>query len=232
MTSVVPMIAYEDGTAAMDWLVEAFGFRRAERRVTPEGRLTHGEMRGGGRRSIMMATPTPDYQGPRHHRESCEAAAQVVEVPYIIDGVLVYVDDVEAHFERAARPERDDPLRAVEITASTASATARKTSRATAGCSCRVADGGSPQAPQGRPAQPAAPAQVRRGPRRRRGVQPPAREGQADRARAHRAPGRPQLVRGDRHLRHAPRARLRPRSRSACRATAWSRGWRRSTAAT
>lgn len=100
MTSVVPMIAYEDGNAAMDWLIEAFGFVEADRRVSPEGRLTHGELEVGDA-IIMLATPTPDYQGPKHHRENCEAARKWSRVPYIIDGVLVQVDDVEAHCERA-----------------------------------------------------------------------------------------------------------------------------------
>ena len=47
MTFVVPMIAYEDGNAAMDWLIEAFGFAEADRRVSPDGRLTHGELEAG-----------------------------------------------------------------------------------------------------------------------------------------------------------------------------------------
>jgi uncharacterized glyoxalase superfamily protein PhnB len=100
MTFVVPMIAYEDGNAAMDWLIEAFGFVEADRRISPEGRLTHGELEVGDA-IIMLATPTPDYQGPKHHRENCEAARKWSRVPYIIDGVLVQVDDVEAHCERA-----------------------------------------------------------------------------------------------------------------------------------
>jgi uncharacterized glyoxalase superfamily protein PhnB len=98
--AVIPMIAYENGAAALDWLASAFGFRERTRRVTPEGRLTHGEMEAG-EGLIMMATPSPHYQGPRRHRESCAAAAQWSEVPYIIDGLLVYVDDVSAHFARA-----------------------------------------------------------------------------------------------------------------------------------
>jgi PhnB protein len=49
----------------------------------------------------MLATPTPDYEGPRRHREHCEPARRWSSVPYVIDGLLVYVDDVEAHFERA-----------------------------------------------------------------------------------------------------------------------------------
>ena len=100
---VVPMIAYEDGPAAMDWLARAFGFIEIVRMIGQDGRLSHGEM-GTGEESaglIMLAPPTPDYQSPKHHRETCEAAANWSKVPYIIDGVLVYVDDVRAHFQRA-----------------------------------------------------------------------------------------------------------------------------------
>jgi uncharacterized glyoxalase superfamily protein PhnB len=100
MTSVVPMIAYEDGTAAMDWLIEAFGFVEADRRTSPDGALTHGELEVGDG-LIMLATPTPDYQGPKHHRENCDVARKWSKVPYIIDGVLVQVDNVQAHCERA-----------------------------------------------------------------------------------------------------------------------------------
>lgn len=104
MTFVVPMIAYEDGNAAMDWLVRAFGFVEADRRISADGRLTHGELEAGGA-IIMLAEPTPDYQSPKHHRETCEAARKWSRVPYIIDGVLVQVDDVAAHCERARAAE-------------------------------------------------------------------------------------------------------------------------------
>ncbi|HKW71959.1 MAG TPA: VOC family protein [Candidatus Dormibacteraeota bacterium] len=97
--AVIPMIAYENGPAAMDWLITAFGFRERDRRVE-EGRLTHGELDTGGG-VIMLATPSANYQGPKHHRESCEIAASWHDVPYIIDGVLVFVDDVDSHFARA-----------------------------------------------------------------------------------------------------------------------------------
>jgi uncharacterized glyoxalase superfamily protein PhnB len=100
MTFVVPMIAYEDGNAAMDWLIEAFGFVEADRRISPKGDLTHGELQVGDG-IIMLATPTPDYQGPKKHREHCEVARKWSSVPYIIDRVLVQVDDVEAHCARA-----------------------------------------------------------------------------------------------------------------------------------
>ena len=50
---------------------------------------------------IMLATPTPDYQAPRRHRQDCEPARKWSTVSYIVDGVLVYVDDVDAHFAQA-----------------------------------------------------------------------------------------------------------------------------------
>jgi PhnB protein len=99
---VIPMIAYEDGPSAMDWLAGAFGFKERARITDPGGRLSHGEMQAG-EGVIMLATPTPDYRGPKSHRESCEQARKWSSVPYIIDGVLVYVKDVQAHFEQALK---------------------------------------------------------------------------------------------------------------------------------
>ena len=49
----------------------------------------------------MLATPTPDYEGPKHHREHCEQARKWSSVPWVIDGVLVYVDDIDGHYKRA-----------------------------------------------------------------------------------------------------------------------------------
>src|SRR5439155_17327026 len=97
---VIPMIAYEDGPKAMDWLSSAFGFRERTRMVGEDGRLAHGEMEAG-EGVIMLATPTPDYESPRRHREHCERARAWSAVPWVIDGVLVYVADVDAHYERA-----------------------------------------------------------------------------------------------------------------------------------
>jgi len=112
---VIPMIAYEDGPKAMDWLSSTFGFRERARLLGQDGRLSHGEMQAG-EGVIMLASPTPDYQAPRHHRDGCESAKKWSAVPYIVDGVLVYVDDVNAHYQRArqkgatilSEPEADD----------------------------------------------------------------------------------------------------------------------------
>jgi PhnB protein len=94
------MISYENGIAALEWLSRAFGFRETARMTTADGRLSHGEMKAGNG-LIMLASPTPDYQGPKRHRVTCEQARKWSAVPWIIDGVLVYVDDLEAHFNRA-----------------------------------------------------------------------------------------------------------------------------------
>jgi uncharacterized glyoxalase superfamily protein PhnB len=99
--SVVPMISYEDGVAALAWLRKAFGFVETARLTTPDGRLSHGEMKAGDG-VIMLASPTPEYRSPKHHREVCEQARKWSEVPWIIDGVLVFVDDLGRHFKRAA----------------------------------------------------------------------------------------------------------------------------------
>lgn len=99
--AVIPMLAYENGPAAMDWLVRVFGFRELDRRVE-NGRLTHGEL-DTGHGVVMLATPSLNYHGPKRHREECDIARAWHDVPYIIDGVLVQVDDVAAHFARARR---------------------------------------------------------------------------------------------------------------------------------
>jgi len=98
--TVIPMISYEGGIAALEWLRKAFGFRETARLTTPDGRLSHGEMEAG-KGLIMLASPTPEYRSPKHHREVCEQARKWSAVPWIIDGVLVYVDDLDRHFTRA-----------------------------------------------------------------------------------------------------------------------------------
>jgi uncharacterized glyoxalase superfamily protein PhnB len=100
LPDVVPMISYRDGIAAMEWLAEAFGFQAREQWLDDDGVLTHGEM-AAGNGTIMLATPSPHYEGPRQHRLHCRSAAAWSSVPWIVDGVLVYVPDVQEHRKRA-----------------------------------------------------------------------------------------------------------------------------------
>jgi uncharacterized glyoxalase superfamily protein PhnB len=98
--AVVPMLSYEDGVAALEWLHRAFGFQEIARLTEPDGRLSHGEMKAGDG-LIMLASPTPEYQSPKRHRDVCTQAGKWSAVPWIIDGVLVHVADVGRHFARA-----------------------------------------------------------------------------------------------------------------------------------
>jgi uncharacterized glyoxalase superfamily protein PhnB len=118
--TVVPMIAYVDAGAAIDWLTDAFGFRERERIGDEDGTIMHAELETNAEGGVvMLATPSSDYEGPRRHGERCERARAWLAVPWVVDGVLVYVDDVDAHFARArskgarilSEPEDGPPAR-------------------------------------------------------------------------------------------------------------------------
>jgi uncharacterized glyoxalase superfamily protein PhnB len=100
--TVAPMLSYEDAAAALVWLAKAFGFRERTRITMPDGSIGHAEMEVVDDGVIMLAEPDPHYEGPARHARTCEAAGRWLAVPYIVDGVLVYVDDVDAHFKQAA----------------------------------------------------------------------------------------------------------------------------------
>jgi uncharacterized glyoxalase superfamily protein PhnB len=99
---IIPMLAYEDAGAAIDWLTEAFGFteNEGERYTEEDGTVTHAELERDGA-TVMLATPNADYRGPKRHRETCEAARRWQDNPWVIDGLFVQVDDIDAHHARA-----------------------------------------------------------------------------------------------------------------------------------
>ena len=74
----------------MDWLVEAFGFEERMRMENDEGRVNHGELVVGDA-LVMVGEPGSGYESPNKRGGRSTA------------GVNVYVDDVDAHFERAKR---------------------------------------------------------------------------------------------------------------------------------
>ena len=81
---IAPYLLYEDGAAAIDFLTRAFGF---EEHCGWGGRRSHAELRLGDD-SVMLGYPGPDYKSPRN----ADHATALVHV---------YVDDVDAHCERA-----------------------------------------------------------------------------------------------------------------------------------
>jgi uncharacterized glyoxalase superfamily protein PhnB len=99
---IIPMLTYENGVAAMEWLCYVFGFKEKTKWLDERGILTHGELEMG-ESIIMLANGNSNYQSPMHHRQSCEQAKKWYAVPYIINGVLVYITDAPAHFENSKK---------------------------------------------------------------------------------------------------------------------------------
>jgi len=83
---ISPYLYYEDGAAAMDWLIQAFGFEEDMRMTSDDGRLDHGQLKLGDQ-IVMLGEPGSQYQSPKKRGATA--------------GVHVYVDDVDAHFEHA-----------------------------------------------------------------------------------------------------------------------------------
>jgi uncharacterized glyoxalase superfamily protein PhnB len=99
MTDVVPFVGYEDCGAAADWLAHAFGFEELER-FNDNGKVTHVTLRAGDG-LIFLGSPGDNYLNPLHLRERVAAVAKMHQVPWVIDGVWVAVDDLDSHMERA-----------------------------------------------------------------------------------------------------------------------------------
>jgi uncharacterized glyoxalase superfamily protein PhnB len=97
---VVPMFSYEDVARAADWIAKAFGFTETGRWADDAGRVTHVNMELDGGQ-IMLGYSSPEYQSPKHHAEVCAPARAWRETPYVVDGVFVTVDDIDAHYARA-----------------------------------------------------------------------------------------------------------------------------------
>ncbi|MBV9960837.1 MAG: hypothetical protein JO072_01205 [Parafilimonas sp.] len=95
------MLSYENGIEAIDWLCNAFGFvENKEMRFMENGIVTHAELKLNDN-IVMLATPTPDYISINRQRNEYTQMNKWLSVPYIVNGLLVYVDDVDAHFKTA-----------------------------------------------------------------------------------------------------------------------------------
>lgn len=86
---ITPYLLYENVSGAIDWLASAFGFVERMRIPGPGGKTAHAEMRLADG-VIMMGCPGPDYQNPKR-------------LGHVTQNLYVYVDDVDAHFERARK---------------------------------------------------------------------------------------------------------------------------------
>jgi PhnB protein len=85
--SVMPYLLYEDSDAALGFLVDAFGFTEKLRLTDDGGRVNHAEVQMNDG-VIMLGTPPGDFKNPAKLGGKTQS-------------VYVYVDDVDAHYERA-----------------------------------------------------------------------------------------------------------------------------------
>lgn len=107
MQTTIPMLTYEDAGAMADWLCEAFGFQESgERFHDEEGRVNRAELSYGDG-EVMLGYARPHYRGPRRHAEECEQAQRWLDNPYAVDGVLVHIEDLDAHLARPGGPSVD-----------------------------------------------------------------------------------------------------------------------------
>ena len=110
MQRIVPMIAYEDAGAAIDWLTEAFGFAATGAAIHGRGgTVTRAGSSATGRSSWSRRQAA--YRGPKRHRETCEQARRWQDNPWVVDGLFVAVDDVDAHRGRRGRRDGHPPAR-------------------------------------------------------------------------------------------------------------------------
>lgn len=97
---IIPMLSYENLPTSIAWLERAFGFHETERFTDPDGTVSHAILEFEGA-SLMLGRPSPLYHSPKHHAQVCEFARKWSEVPYIIDGVLIEMADIDHDFARA-----------------------------------------------------------------------------------------------------------------------------------
>jgi uncharacterized glyoxalase superfamily protein PhnB len=83
---------YVGAAEAIDWLCKAFGFELRLRVPGPDGKIMHSELVFGD--AVFMVSDVPRADRP------------TTRAPTELDGantqkIFVYVDDIDAHFERA-----------------------------------------------------------------------------------------------------------------------------------
>ena len=84
--TVVPVLVYEDVSAAIEWLCRAFGFTERLRAGAPGGVVSHAQLVVGDG-AIILGRQGAEFRPPR--------SGEVNQY------VTVHVDDVDRHYERS-----------------------------------------------------------------------------------------------------------------------------------
>jgi PhnB protein len=113
--TIVPMLAYADAPAAIDFLVAAFGFTERYRMDMPDGKIGHAELTLGD--GVLMLASVYEAMG----------FASAADLPALPGQLTVYVPDVDAHHAQAVaagatvvaapenQPHGDRMYRAVDL---------------------------------------------------------------------------------------------------------------------
>jgi uncharacterized glyoxalase superfamily protein PhnB len=86
---IIPYLYYENATKALDFLVEAYGFEVKSAIRDDDGDVLTAQLRTGD--GVVMIGPGMDGFGTRG----------VQDPEWATTRMFVYVDDVDAHFEKA-----------------------------------------------------------------------------------------------------------------------------------
>src|SRR5690242_21928219 len=86
---IIPMLAYDDAPAAMDFLRDAFGFEEKFRMASPDGNIGHADMTLSG--NIVRLSTT---------WKACGLSSSK-DLPALQYQLLWQHEDVNAHFQRA-----------------------------------------------------------------------------------------------------------------------------------
>jgi uncharacterized glyoxalase superfamily protein PhnB len=91
MPRITPHLFYDDVAAAMDWLVDTFGFVVRLRMTDDSGGVVHGEVEVGGDSLVMLglASENEDWECPRTLNGK------------VSQRLYIFVDDVDAHYARS-----------------------------------------------------------------------------------------------------------------------------------
>jgi uncharacterized glyoxalase superfamily protein PhnB len=89
--SVIPTLVYADIEAAHDFLVRAFGFESGGIERDGQGRVVHGEVRTG--ESVIWL-----HRVIAEHKLASPASLEAAS-----SGLVVYVDDIDSHYNQARR---------------------------------------------------------------------------------------------------------------------------------
>jgi len=94
LPNVFPVLRYADATKALNWLEEAFGFRRTFVVPGPDDTVSHAQM-SFGPGTIMLATAREPA------REPLPETDRTADPLLALQSIYVYVEDVQAHADRA-----------------------------------------------------------------------------------------------------------------------------------